>query len=198
MKKLMSVVFLALTAFAAVAEEGRVERSWKWSPLGVGIAAPIQLPFTDTDIYGLRFGGLLGVNRNVYGIDAGLVEVSGGEFCGIQLGGLLNYNVTLEGVQLGGLLNWQTSNFAGVQIGGLANIVKEDGVGFSVGGLNLMNRFVGVELGGVNLAEECVGLQLGIFNGANKLSGVQIGLLNLVCTDPLFNIPVMPVVNASF
>lgn len=245
MKKLMSVAFLALTAFAAVADEGRVERSWKWSPLGVGIAAPIQLPFTDTDIYGLRFGGLLGVNRHVYGIDAGLVEVSGGEFCGIQasvfswttsdaggiqvgalanvvqrsfcglqvspfnlvfaeptcgvqVGGLFNYNVAFEGVQFGGLLNWETSNFAGWQVGGLANIVKEDGVGFSVGGLNLMNRYVGFELGCVNLAEECVGLQLGLFNGANKLTGVQIGLLNLVCNEPLFNIPVMPVVNASF
>ena len=244
MKKLMTVAFAVFAVCAAVAEDERIERSWGWSPLGIGIAAPIQLPFTDTDIYGLRLGGFLGRNRNVYGLDVGVVEMNSGEFagiqssafswstrdfcgiqlgglanvvhggfhgiqlgsfnlvfaeptCGIQLGGVLNFNVSVEGVQFGPI-NWETTNFAGWQVGGLANVVKEDCTGFSVGGLNYMNRFVGFQLGGVNLAEECVGLQLGVFNGANKLSGLQIGLLNLVCTEPLFNIPVMPVVNASF
>lgn len=244
MKKLMAAALIGLAAFAAVAEDERVERSWRWSPLGVGIAAPIQLPFTDTDIYGLRFGGFFGWNRDVYGIDFGVVGKNDGEFagvqanafnwsakgvsgiqfgalanvdhgnfhgvqlgtfnlvfaepaCGIQLGGVLNYNVSFSGVQAG-LLNWETTNFAGWQIGGLANLVKEDGQGFSVGGFNCMNRFVGLELGAVNLAEEITGVQIGLFNGADKLSGVQIGLLNLVCVEPLFNVPVMPFVNASF
>ena len=244
MKKLMTVAFIAFAACAAVAEDDRIDRPWGWSPLGVGVAAPIQLPFTDTDIYGLRFGGVFGRNRNVYGVDAGLVEMGGGDFagiqasafgwtardayglqcaalanvvngdfhgiqvgsfnfvfaepaCGIQVGGILNFNASFEGVQLG-LLNWETSAFAGWQVGGLANVVKEDAAGFSVGALNFMNRFVGFQLGAVNLAEECTGLQLGVFNGVNKLSGLQIGVINLVCADPLLSVPVLPVANASF
>ena len=50
----------------------------------------------------------------------------------------------------------------------------------------------------MNVADECVGLQIGVFNGVNKLSGLQIGVLNLICVDPLLNVPVLPVANASF
>jgi hypothetical protein len=244
MKKLMTVAFLGLAALAACAEDGKVDRSWRWSPLGVGIAAPIQLPFTDTDIYGLRVGGIFGWNRNVYGLDTGVVSLNNGEFsgiqgsvfnwsssdvygiqagalanvvhgsfygiqvgtfnlvyveptCGIQIGGLFNYNGAFSGIQLA-VLNWESTYFNGWQIGGFANVVKEDSAGFALGAVNYHNKIVGFQCGAVNVAEECTGLQLGLFNGANKISGVQIGVLNLICTEPLFSVPVMPVVNASF
>ena len=244
MKKLMAVALTGFAVLSAAADDERVDRLWNWSPLGVGIAAPVQLPFTDTDIYGLRFGGFFGWSRDVFGIDAGVVGLNNGDLggvqagvfnwssmdvygiqlgalanvvngtfdgiqfgtfnlvftepaCGIQVGGVLNYDVALKGVQFAAI-NWESTYFSGWQIGGLANVVKEDCAGFSAGGLNYMNRFAGFQLGGVNLAEECVGLQLGLFNGANKLVGVQIGLLNLVGVDPLLNIPVLPIANASF
>ncbi|MBQ0031449.1 MAG: hypothetical protein KBT68_01465, partial [bacterium] len=43
------------------------DRAWAWSPLGIGIAAPIQLPFVESDVYGIRIGGLFGYNHDVYG-----------------------------------------------------------------------------------------------------------------------------------
>ena len=59
------------------------ERAWAWSPLGIGIAAPVQLPFIDSDVYGIRIGGLFGYNRDVYGIDAGVAEICSGNFAGL-------------------------------------------------------------------------------------------------------------------
>ena len=244
MRKLMSVALVGLAAFAAVADEGRVDRSWEWSPLGVGIAAPLQLPFTDSSVYGLRFGGFFGRNYDVYGLDAGVGEMTEGEFAGIQasgfnwssrsvyavqfggvanvvhgsfygvqlgsvnlvfaepfygvqVGAIYNGNVSLGGIQLG-TVNVDSSYFGGLQAGVLANVVKEDAEGLSVAVVNFMNRFTGLELGFVNAAEECTGVQIGAFNAADRLTGMQFGLLNLVCNDPLLNVPVMPVVNASF
>ena len=64
------------------------ERAWAWSPLGIGIAAPVQLPFIDSDVYGLRIGGLFGYNHDVYGIDAGVAEICSGNFAGLQVSAL--------------------------------------------------------------------------------------------------------------
>ena len=59
----------------ANAAERTDERSWKWSPLGIGLAAPVQLPFIESDVHGLRMGGLFGYNHDVYGLDVGVAEV---------------------------------------------------------------------------------------------------------------------------
>lgn len=80
MKKLM--VIAALTAGLVVSAQAE-ERAWAWSPLGMGIAAPVQLPFIQSDVYGIRIGGLFGYNADVYGLDAGVAEICSGDFAEI-------------------------------------------------------------------------------------------------------------------
>ena len=87
MKKSITVAAAAMSvAFCLTTSVRADERAWAWSPLGIGIAAPIQLPFMSTDIYGLRFGGIFGCNNDMFGLDAGLVEMSRGSVAGIQIG----------------------------------------------------------------------------------------------------------------
>ena len=60
MKKLMLSMTAAVAVAVCSAGESEQERSWPWSPVGVGIAAPLQIPWTDSDVLGLRFGGFFG------------------------------------------------------------------------------------------------------------------------------------------
>ena len=85
MKKLS--MFAAAAAIAlvwntsAIADEEE-SRSWAWSPLGIGIAAPLQLPFMSSDIWGIRLGGAFAYNEDMFGLDCGLVEISAGSVAG--------------------------------------------------------------------------------------------------------------------
>ena len=74
----------------------------KWSPLQVSIFSPIHF-FTfdrNTDIYGLRIN-LFGKNKNVYGVDVGVVNFTYNEMFTLGVG-LLNYSEgEMNGMQLG-------------------------------------------------------------------------------------------------
>jgi len=202
MKKLMTVAIVALAACAAVAEDDRIERSWSWSPLGVGIAAPIQLPFTDTDIYGLRFGGVFGRNRNVYGIDAGIVEMSGGDFAGIQASAFSWSARDVGGLQFSAIANVVHGDFHGIQFGAFNIVFAEPTCGIQLGGvlnynasmegvqLALLNwetsAFAGWQVGGLAnvVKEDAAGFSVGAINYMNRFVGFQLGAVNLAeeCT----------------
>ena len=148
-KSLLALSLLSLFAVSSKADE----RSWNWSPLGIGIAAPVQLPWTETDVYGLRFGGLFGWNRNVYGLDLGLAEICSNESVG-----------NFAGVQASAM-SWTEGNAYGLQVAGLANVVKG-------GTWALQAAFANA------VWEDCRGLQLGAINYTVGLKGCQIGLVN--------------------
>jgi len=208
MKKLMLALSVALSIAGTISNAQAEERSWAWSPLGIGIAAPVQLPYTETDIYGLRLGGLMGVNADMYGVDAGLAEVTDGSMFGLQASGF----------------SWTRGQVIGLQCGAFGNVVHEDVIAFQAGMANVnlgevsvgmacgvvnygityygletglinwnnsstagllvglgnvgQEDFDGVALGGMSFARRVNGLQLGMFNLADDLSGLQIGLVN--------------------
>ena len=83
MKKLILAFGVAASLFAFQAK-GVDNDNLEFSPLGLGIAAPIQLPFMNSDVYGLRLGGLFAVEREVIGLDIGLVERTKLDFTGLQ------------------------------------------------------------------------------------------------------------------
>lgn len=56
-----------------------------WTPFQVSIFDPIQLFGRDRDVYGLRINAIYGKNRNIYGFDLGLCNLSG-DMYGIQIG----------------------------------------------------------------------------------------------------------------
>ena len=87
MKKSTMMMAVALAIGLGVSAKAE-ERSWAWSPIGIGLAAPIQLPPVMSDVYGLRLGGFFGYNHDVYGLDLGVAEVCSGGFRGLQVSAL--------------------------------------------------------------------------------------------------------------
>ena len=165
MKKstMMMAVALAIGLGGSAQAE---ERSWAWSPVGIGLAAPIQIPFVESDVYGLRLGGLFGYNHDVYGLDLGVAEVCSGGFRGLQVSAL----------------SWvDNDNVYGVQAGALANVVNACTKALQVAPLNVVwEEALGAQLGLVNVTTEFCGLQLGGLVNWNDLAsyGLQLGAVN--------------------
>ena len=209
MKKSMVSLLIGLAVGLGFANASQAEdRTWNWSPLGVGIAAPLQLPFMESDVYGIRFGGFFGCNNEVRGIDCGVVELCTGSFMGVQ-GALFTWTEgNAYGLQVGALANVVNMNVVGVQAG-CVNVDWSDATGLQLGLVNVDTAFVGVQLGGllnwdtapsygvqlglvngdqdefrgwaaglVNYAVNCTGFQLGGFNVVDEMTGCQIGIVN--------------------
>jgi len=166
MKKCMLATMIGLAVGLGFANSSRAEeRAWSWSPLGVGLAAPAQLPFMESDVWGLRFGGFLGFNKDVYGVDFGIAEMTTGDLAGLQ----------------GSLFSWTEGKVWGVQYSVLANVAGNDTLALQCGGVNTVwGNAAGVQLGAVNYDAAFVGLQFGgILNWNNSTScGAQFGLVN--------------------
>lgn len=162
MKKPLLAITLCLTiGFSAAADD----RDWPWSPIGIGLAAPLQFPFMDSDVYGLRLGGFLGYNHDVYGVGLSVAEMATGTFAGFQASAL----------------SWTEGDFYGVQLGALGNVVESRGLALQLGLVNVdKDDFGGVQLGLVNYDVGFAGLQLGgIVNWNNSACcGLELGLVN--------------------
>ena len=149
MKRLSMIAAVAAAAVwsaSAMADDVREERAWAWSPLGIGIAAPLQLPFMSSDIWGLRLGGAFAYNADMFGIDGGVVEVSSGSVAGIQ----------------GAAFTWTLEDVYGIQSAGLANVVKGSFYGIECSPVNVVwGEFWGIQAGAVNFDGFVAGLQVG-------------------------------------
>jgi len=199
MKKLMIAAVAALAINSALA----------WSPIGIGIAAPAQLPLMSDNVYGLRLGGLFGYNEEVIGVDLGLAEVTTGNAYALQVGavnvvhgeaaglqvGAISYNEhTFAGVQVSPLGSWNGLDAYGLQFA-LVNADQTAFGGFAFGGINYAAKMTGAQFGVLNFADSMTGLQIGGINVCDKAEGIQIGLINMITTSPL---PVMVVANVWF
>lgn len=196
MKKLMTMAAVAFAVAAgtmnAKADE---ERAWAWSPLGIGIAAPIQLPFVDSDIYGLRLGSFFGYNADVIGIDWTLVGVESGDMIGIAAAGFNWTGADVYGIQVGAVANVVRENAYGLQVGLVNADFGESSAGLEVGVVNYALAYRGIQLGALawNVSssagfqagavnwdfEDYVGGAVGVINSAGQLTGCQIGGINL-------------------
>ena len=166
MKKFLMAMTVGLAAGFCFGEKDMDdERSWAWSPVGVGLAAPIQLPFIESDVYGLRLGGLFGFNHDVYGLDLGVAEMCGGSFAGLQ----------------GSVLSWTEDNAYGLQLGMLGNVVNGRSIALQIGCVNVdWDDATGVQLGVANYNSNYAGVQFaGVINW-NKISscGLQLSPIN--------------------
>lgn len=196
MNKSTKAVMIALAicfGFNSIAQAD--DRAWAWSPIGIGIAAPAQLPFMSSDVYGIRFGGFLGYNNDVYGIDCGVAELCTGSFAGIQASALSWTEGDVYGVQAGLLGNVVNGKGIMGQIGAV-NVIWDDAGGLQVGLINYDSAFAGLQVGGIinwnNAAsygfqcslingnqDEFVGMSVGgLVNYGEKFKGFQCGLIN--------------------
>ncbi len=198
------------TAFAQDVEETEVEEtqaavaveqseSVGWTPIALGIATPIQLPWgwRKWDVFGLDLNLLYSDAPRVYGLEAGLVAVQTTEPSkGLFLS--LACNAAREdvaGVRATIGVNYCGTDIKGVDIGGLGlrrgiygvglnllGAIQKNMCGVEISGLGNFDSIesYGVSIAGVcNMARSASGLQMAIvYNGTDELSGCQIGLVN--------------------
>ncbi len=175
------------------------------SPLGLAIAAPVQLPPSGFTVAGARMSALFGRHQDVYGLDvSALGSMTDRSFAGIAVAGGFNFNkgtATIIGLQLGGLANFNINKarIFGLQLtaGVNNNVVESTVVGLQVGMANLSAHtgVYGMQVGVFNKARDVYGFQIGLVNVTHALHGVQIGLLNFNQTG-LFSIA--PLLNIGF
>ncbi len=127
--------------------------------LQLSIAPSIQLVDSSDDVSGLRLG-LVSHNRNVTGLDIGLIPLTESAFTGVGLGIANMAFADVNGLQLG-LFNY--GNYVtGAQLGWYNGAKTLRGV--QIGALNYSTRNSFLQIGMMNLAENTTGWQVGIFN----------------------------------
>jgi hypothetical protein len=157
------------------------------APVQLSLWNPIQLFSDDSDITGIRLNLLYGNNRNICGLDIGLINQVARHCQGAQVAALLNdtgfFNnqdvlSRMTGCQLSLAMN-SAGNINGLQAAGLANLVRADMVGMQLGcllGNVCMGDGHGVQLGPANITLKSItGVQLagGIIIAANIAENVQ-------------------------
>lgn len=159
-----------------------------------GIDAPRYSAKFSLNLLAGYHGGLDGyelglVNINQYfsrGLQAGLLNASGGEMSGIQFSAFGNLSSGPQsGIQISGMANISGSSIQGIKFGGFGNISSADMHGIQAAGLmNISRGMQGLQFAGIgNLSDgEMQGIQFsGIFNIASRSSqGILIsGITNI-------------------
>lgn len=145
-----------------------------YTPFMFGIWTPVQVPWSQFDVGGLRLG-LYSTCHDLFGIDVGVAGVVENRSMGLR--------VNVANVSLGDGL--------GLDIA-VANLVAEDYKGFQVGGFNASETGDLVQIGLINRTVDVRGLQIGVVNYADHLKGIQVGLMNVISGSDL---PFLPIVN---
>jgi len=197
MKKIILTLLFISSFFPTLQSQAAV------TPLSVGIAPPVQFPPSDFTITGLRFSGLWGRHRDLYGLDlGGLGNITEQRFVGLGVSGLFNYTqgtTTILGLQLAGLTNINTNktDVYGLQLAlGLnSNTAASSLAGIQLAAVNLspFMDIYGLQAGIYNSAKDVYGFQIGLVNVADSLHGIQIGLINfhkkgLIGVSPIINV----------
>ena len=214
MKKMMTLGFAAVAIAATVpafAQEAEVETENEyeaigWTPIALGIASPVQLPW--------------GSHRwDVFGLDLNILWSDAPKMYGLGIGGVaMATRDDLFGLQISALCNWATKDVYGMRVtlGGNITFGTTKGVeaglfGYRQGPFwgwdteflgSYQDEFWGLQIAGIcnidmvqgygcsvaiggNLAKVAYGCQIGgIFNFTDELHGCQIGLVNFARECP--------------
>ena len=202
MNRLMKTGIAALAIAAitpAFADDVEEEGVVGWTPLAIGLATPVQLPW--------------GIERwDVFGLDVNLFYTDAPKMYGVGVGGLgLTTRNDLIGLGVGGLFNYASADVYGLRATLGANICRGTVYGVDLGSFSYHHIMRGVDLEllgsiydelygveaslvvnfaremsygwtaalGANIAEKAYGCQTAIvFNHASLLHGCQIALIN--------------------
>lgn len=151
------------------------------SPIAVAIASPLQLPFANYNVYGLRLNAIYAESFETIGADIGLVGYNRDKFTGVQGQGAVAWvDGNMTGAQLSGIANVVCGNATGVQFGSIVNYTRGDFAGAQLAAINYNGTFYGFQLGAFNYDQGvCWGLQVGLANSnINEYRGWSIGAVN--------------------
>ena len=176
---MFAAVLSAGAAFAAP-EQAAGQAQVPYTPFMLSLTSPLEVPFGDFDVGGLRVSILYGECQDFDGLDLGFVGRAKGHANGLQSCAV---NV-VDGDGMGLQGNW------------IVGFVKGRYDGFQVGGVNYAKTMQGLQIGLLfNGADYMQGLQIGLINVSRTMIGVQIGLVNVVQEN---DAPFLPIINASF
>lgn len=200
----VGIAALALAAFtpsfAQETEELEDEGVVGFTPIAVGLASPVQIPWglARWDVFGLDLNVFYSDAPKMYGIDVGgLATTTRDTAAGLIVGGLANlaFNEDVYGLRATLGFNYSENDIYGADLGMVG--VRDELYGFDAEFLgSYQRRVVGLQIAGLaNIAKEeshgmtvagltnyaptARGLQLAIiFNMTRDLHGAQIGLVN--------------------
>lgn len=156
-------------------------------PIQLALYPTVQLVPYDSDFAGLRLN-IIGVNRNVYGVDVGLINQTDEQFRGIGAG-LLNLSQGgMDGVSIGFVnhVNGDMRGFQGIPFiswWNAFNFVHGGCYGLQGGLFNQASTLRGVQGGLVNVGYEAKGVMAGLYNYTESFSGLHVGLINITYND---------------
>ena len=195
---------LAITAASAVfAEEQETENEYEaigWTPIALGIASPVQIPWGSH-------------TWDVFGLDLNVIWADAPKMYGLGIGGIaMATRDDMIGMQVSALCNWATKNVYGVRATVGGNLSFGTTYGMETGLFSYREgemwgwdteflgsyqpRFWGLQIAGIvnlsleqsygcsiaiggNMAKVAYGAQIaGVFNFTDELHGCQIGLVN--------------------
>lgn len=146
MKKVLLTLLVMASVFLSFPLSGFAGNNDK--PAQFAFVEPWQVFDKDTSIGGFRFNLFYGYNKNVTGLDFGMVNRASGDVSGIEVGGV--------NLVEGNFTGWQSS---------VANFTGGNFVGLQTGFFNSTEK-------------KMSGVQVGFYNVAGTLDGLQLGLLN--------------------
>lgn len=192
MKVLLPVTaILLIMGWIAAVDAGENAR-----PFQLSLFSPVAIVPENWSIHGVRINLLYCVNKDMLGLDIGVVNRVNGNLRGYEYGLLFNYlEGNLGGYQTSFLVNVSRGNINGGQEG-LVNVTKGDVSGFQFGVYNGTKNLEGVQIGGFNQAEVVKGFQLGICNITGVLDGLQVGLINVATQKKILKF--LPIINAAW
>ena len=198
----VGVAALALAAMQSVradeAKEAVAEESYGGSPVAIGLATPVQVPWgwNKWDVYGLDLNVFLSQAPVCWGLQiGGLGNMTSRELMGLGIGGLFNWaNGDVYGLRTTLGLNYNDGTVYGLELGGVgyhkdvvgceiecACCIQENITGFNASliGSYTKNESYGCTMGAFNIADKAYGAQVAFaYNQADELHGCQIGLVN--------------------
>ncbi|GHV15469.1 hypothetical protein AGMMS49938_13770 [Fibrobacterales bacterium] len=126
------------------------------------------------ELYGTQISPVLNVANKIYGVQAGVTNVTYGKFKGAQAG-IINASADGYGVQAG-VINMLSDSLLGVQGGviNLGNTISGHG-----GGINAAGSVDYVQGGVINAAGSVGYVQGGVINAAGSVGYVQGGVINV-------------------
>jgi hypothetical protein len=129
---LLTLLLFPLLAVAGDAPAETVKSNW--TPIQFAIWKPVQVVDENYDVYGLRINIFYGLNKDIRGVDIGLV---------------INEALSLYGVQMSMFLNRVTEGMLGMQFG-LINKAGRVG-GIQIGLINDTKNLAGLQFGLLNI-----------------------------------------------
>jgi hypothetical protein len=171
-------ICLAIVAGTQFCNAGAFE-GVKNSPFDSGIYQPAQLFNEYTNIYGMRLSMFITENKNVYGLDAGLVNLARNSY-GMQASAVNMANKDSIGLAFG-IFNSAGERLFGSQVG----LYNQSGMDYFDKTLRKDCTSKGVQIGWLNHVQAVFkGCQLGVANISDSyFSGVQLGFGNFVQND---------------